>query len=213
MLTFITRTLAAFATLALLGAFAITIGTVGAEITDRTRVESAIAEFPAATPSADQVRMLDDTLALVPALGTQWRWAELDSRGSCGLTYHRSRTVLLDPGMKCNLRGTILHEWMHLAEIEYYGGNTPEGTLTSDLLDEDTGRQYVIPVQEVVADCGSLLLLDEFGFKPVTHSYLQRLGGCPPDTLALAREIALDAGVRLTSGNAFALASVGAGVA
>lgn len=210
---YLTSTLRAIAALALLAAVAITIGTVGQELAQRASTEESVAVYPAATPSLEQAQVLADTLAMVPALGGDWRWAELDSRGSCGLAFHRSRVVLLDPGMKCELRSTIFHEWLHLAEIEYYGGGTPDGTVTSDLLDEDTGKRFVIPVQEVVADCGSLALLDEFGHEPTVHSYLQRLGGCPPDTMALAVEIIEHTGVRLTPGRVHALAAVGAGVA
>lgn len=210
----IAQTLALIVAATLLPAAGIAIGTVGAEIAHRASAEQAAAEYPTAHPTAEQVQVLAETLATVPTLDADWRWAELDSRGSCGVTIQRARIVLLDPGMGCDLTATIYHEWAHVAEVVYYGGDaTPEGEIVSDLTDEVTGKPYVIDVQEAVADCASVLLLDEFDLGPRQHSYLPRLGGCAPEQLALARDIVTNAGVKLTPGKVSALGSVGAGVA
>lgn len=195
----------------LVPALALTIGTVGRELANRASVEQEIATHPAATPSPDQVRVLADTATTVPSLGIEWRWAQLDV---CGKAFLRARVVLLDPDMGCDLQVTIWHEWGHIAEVEYYGGDTtPEGQVVSNLIDEKTGQPYVVDVQEIVADCISVLIADEMGAAPKPHSYLQRTGGCGPGQLALARDIATNASARLTPGTGTTLAAVGSGVA
>lgn len=211
--TFITRTLVFLVAATLIPALGWTVGTVAAEVAHRASGEQKAAEYPPAYPSIGQVQVLADTIAVVPSLGIDWRWAELDSRPACGTAILAARIVLLDPGMGCDLRATIRHEWAHIAQVEYYGGdNTPNGTIISDQVD-DHGDPYVLDVQEIVADCASYLLTDEVGGGQPDRSYLPMLGGCPPEMLGLAREIVTHAGVRLTPGTASALGSVGAGVA
>lgn len=205
------RVLWLIAAATLIPALALLIGTVGRELANRASVEQEITTHPAATPSADQARVLTDTAATVPSLGIEWRWAELDV---CGKAFLRARVVLLDPGMSCDLQVTVWHEWGHIAEVEYYGGDTtPEGQVVSDLVDEKTGLPYVVDVQEIVADCISVLIADEVGAAPKPHSYLQRTGGCDSGQLALARDIATHAGVRLSPGTGTTLAVIGSGVA
>lgn len=195
----------------LIPALGLAIGSVGRELANRAAVEQEIATHPVAHPSADQARALTDTAATVPPLGIEWRWAELDV---CGRAFLRARVVLLDPDMSCDLQVTVWHEWAHIAEVDYYGGDTtPGGQVTSDLIDEETGRPYVVDVQEIVADCISVLIADEMGAAPKPHSYLQRTGGCDPGQLALARDIATSAGVRLSPGTGTALNAIGSGVA
>lgn len=198
----------------LIPAAGLAIGTVGAELAYRASAEEAADQYPTAHPSLGQVQVLADTLATVPSLGADWRWADLSSRPACGTAILRGRIVLLDPGMSCDLAATIRHEWAHIAQVDYYGGDTtPNGTLISDLVDEDTGKHYELDVQEIVADCVSYLLTDEAGITQPDRSYLPMLGGCPAAQLGLAREVVTHAGVTLTPGTSSALGSVGAGVA
>lgn len=207
------RALVFLAAATLLPALGLTIGTVAEEITHRASGEQQAAKYPAATASNDQVQVLAATVADVPSLGIDWRWAELDARQACGTAILRARIVLLDPDMSCDLTATIRHEWAHVAQVDYYGGTTtPSGTIVSDQVDQ-SGEPYVLDVQEIVADCASMLLSDEFGDGPADRSYLPMLGGCPPDMLAMAREIVTHAGVQLTPATSSALGSVGAGVA
>jgi hypothetical protein len=123
--------------------------------------------------------------------------------------------VLIDPEITCaDVASVAYHEWTHIAQVVYYGGTTtPDGTVVSDLVDGNTGRPYQVPIQELVADCATLLLTDEYGDDLGPRAYLQMTGGCPPDLLAMAREIVTNAGVKLTPGKASALGSAGAGVA
>lgn len=213
-LTLTTRVLLLLVAAFLIPALGLAIGTVGAEIASRAAAEQAAAEYPVAHPSPAQAVTLADTINQLPALGAEWRWAELDSRPACGMAILRARIVLLDPGMGCDLTATIRHEWAHIAQVHYYGGDsTPSGTLVSDQVDPDTGRNYELDVQEIVADCVSYLLTDEAGTAQPGRSYLPRLGGCPPEQLALAREVIEHAGVRLTEGTATPLSESGSAVA
>lgn len=193
----------------LVPALGLTIGTTITEVTERSDYLAAD-RYPAAEPTVEQRATLTAVTTALPMLGAEWRWAELDV---CGMTFHRSRIVLLDPDMDCSLVATIAHEWGHLASIVYYGGDqTPEGSMISDVVDESTGRPYKVSVQEIVADCISVLLLDEMGLKQPARAYLPRVGGCPPDIFALASDIVTSAGARLTPGNATSLAAIGHGV-
>lgn len=214
MLTFLIRALALIVPVLLAPALAFTVGSVAGETMYQVSGPSTADQYPVAYPSVGQVQVLADTLSPLPALGGEWRWGELDARGSCAITLARSRVVILDPDMTCNIRSTIFHEWVHLAQVVYYGGTTtPEGEVVSDIVDEKTGRPYRVPVQEVVADCGSLLLVDKFGGEQPSRSYLPMIGGCPAHLLALAHDVVTNAGVSLPAGRAASLAAIGSGVA
>ena len=210
----ITRTLGTIAGLVLSIALALTIGTTIGELSNRADIGNGVSPYPVAVPSPEQATVLRTTLAPLPALDAEWGWAELDVRGSCAVTIQRARLVLLDPDMRCDLRGTIFHEWGHLAQIKYYGGDTtPDGELVSDVVDKKTGQPYRVAVQEVAADCISVLLVGEYGGEQPPRSYLPMIGGCPVDLLALARDMVTGAGVRLDPGSAVPLDVAGAGAA
>jgi hypothetical protein len=210
------RALAFLAAATLIPALGWTIGTVAEEVAYRAGGEQAAAEYPVGDPTRCHVRALNDATALVPDLGIDWRWAELDSKKAVGTAILRARIVLIDPEIDCaDVAQVAFHEWTHIAVARQLGdaAQPPTGTVTSDLVDDKTGKPFVVDRHEIVADCASLLLLDEYGYPPAWHVYAGMVGGCSPDLLTSAAEVIERAGVKLTDGTATALGSVGAGVA
>lgn len=200
----------------LIPAVGLAIGTVGEEIGDRLAGESIAAQYPAGDPTRCHRDALAAATADLPGLGIDWRWADLSSRHAVGTALLQARIGILHAGMDCTeVPGTAWHEWAHFAQADYYGDATTtlRGRVTSDLVDATTKRPFTVAVHEVVADCAAMLLADQYGDRPDRGPYLRMLGGCPPDMLAMAREIVTHAGVTLTAGTSSALGSVGAGVA
>jgi hypothetical protein len=181
---------------ALLPALGMAIGLVVEEIDDRVTAASVADRYPVGDPTRCHVQALDTARSRLPHLDIEWRWAELDARKSVGTAVLPSRVVLLDPQLDCaDVPAVAYHEWTHIAQADYYGGDgVPDTTVTSDLLDEETGRPHVVSVHEVVADCAAML------------------GGCPPDMLARAREVITQAGAELTASTVEPLAEVGTAV-
>lgn len=200
----------------LLPAAGIAIGAVGSEVAHRAAAEERAARYPVGDPTRCHVRALTEATSLVPDLGIDWRWAELDSKGAVGTAILRARIVLIDPEIRCaDVAAVAFHEWTHVATATQFGdaAQPPTGTVTSDLVDEETKQPYVVARHEVVADCASALLLDEHGYPPARHVYADMMGGCAPDLMASAREVLGQAGVRLAEGTATPLSEVGSAVA
>lgn len=208
------RGLAFIAAATLLPALGMTIGTVAEEIDDRIAAESFADRFEPGDPTRCHVRALNTTTGRLPDLGIEWRWAELDERKAVGTALLRSRTVLLDPELKCSdVASVAYHEWTHIAQTDYYGGaGMLDSTITSDVVDEETGRPHEVSVPEVVADCAAMLLASEYGDELGPRPYLQMLGGCPPDMVRMAQEIVTHAGVELPESGHDSLGSVGSAV-
>lgn len=212
----VTRTLQTVTALLILAALGMTIGMVGEEVTDRAAATAADRvradrDFPPAAPDGCQTAALADTRAGLPDLGIDWRWADLDDRGAVGTALLRSRIAFLDPDLDCrDIPAVAYHEWTHIAQVDYYGGDgLLGGTITSDLVDEKSGRPHEVAVHEVVADCAAMLLADEHGDAHGPRPYLSMLGGCPPDTMGMARDVVTAAGVELTDSVQVASGSVG----
>lgn len=211
-----TRVLVFLAAATLIPALGLAIGTVGEEIGDRLAGESIAAEYPAGDPTRCHREALANATAPLPDLGIDWRWADLSSRHATGTALLQAKIGLLHAGMDCvDVPATVWHEWAHFAQARYYGdaATTLDGRIVSDLINDDTGEPFTVAVHEVVADCAAMLLADQYGALPDRGPYLAMLGGCPPDMLAMARDIIGHAGVTLHPGTASPLAAVGAGVA
>lgn len=204
------RVLAFVVAATLIPALGMTIGTVGEEIQDRVAAQSLADQYPIGDPTRCHVAALHTATERLPDLGIEWRWAELDERKAVGTALLESRVVMLDPELDCaDVPSVAYHEWTHIAQADHYGGTaTLTATVTSDLVDK-TGHPHKVAVQEVVADCAAMLLADEFGDARGPRPYMAMLGGCPPDMLAMAREVVTSAGVKLAEGGASPLGAVG----
>ena len=207
------RTLAFLVAALLHPAAGIAVGTVGSEVTHRAAAEERVAQYPVGDPTRCHVRQLAATTHRLPDLGIDWRWADLSSKQAVGTAILSARIVLIDPRLECaEVPGVVVHEWTHIVQADLYGGGLPDGTLTSDLVDDHTGRRFEVPVQEVVADCAAALLTGAWTGTSDRGPYLRMLGGCPADMAARAREVLAHGGVTLDDGRA-PLSQVGAGVA
>jgi hypothetical protein len=213
--TILIRGLLFLAAATLLPALGMTIGTVGEEIDDRVTAASVADRYPVGEPTRCHVRALDDARSRLPGLDIEWRWAELDDRNAIGTALLDSRIVMIDPHIDCtDVPSVAYHEWTHIAQADYYGGGgLLDTTVTSDLVDDATGRPHEVSIHEVVADCAAMLLTDEHGDDPGPRPYMGMLGGCPADMLARAREVITQAGAELTDSAVSPLSEVGAAVA
>ena len=218
MLDFLIRLAATAAFLLITVGGGLTIGMVAEEVDDRVTIAAADAvradrDYPPANPSNCQREALAAVRSQLPGLDIQWRWADLDSRGAVGTAMLRSRIVMLDPDLACaEVASTAYHEWIHIATVEVYGGpGALTGTVTGNQIDPATGRHFETPVDEVVADCGALLLAAEHGARATRRPYLDRTGGCPAHELELAHQIVTGAGARITSSAAASPTAIGTG--
>jgi hypothetical protein len=118
-----------------------------------------------AQPNSCQQRELRAALATVPDTGFEWVWASLSKEA--GRTWSSSGTVALATATPCEyIADVVLHEWMHTA-----------------------GAVGAVDHYEVVADCGAVVLMKEYGHGLVYTHYADEVGGCTPEENQVASDI------------------------
>lgn len=91
-----------------------------------------------------------------------WLWADLPD-DVAGYAYS-GNVIALDPGYDCKWTASVaMHEWMHIASFHIIGWSD----------DSHNGES----VDELIADCGSKILGERFGY-PTYTNYADRAGGC-----------------------------------
>jgi len=122
-------------------------------------------------PSECQATALANVIPRLSGAGSvTWVWAALPAtpRGTkaAGYAYADHNAVSLSvQDLPCEwVPSVAMHEWMHLATWETYG-EYPEAI------------EHGESVTELIADCGSQVLGERFGY-PTYTNYADRAGGC-----------------------------------